>query len=87
MAEYDIGDEAGLLLLESAMRAMDRTAQAAALIEKHGVVTVDRYSQLRANPACAVERDSRAAMLSALKSLNLDLDQPLAKPGRPSAKG
>lgn len=83
IAEYDIDDQAGLLILETAMRAMDRMTMAAGLIDQHGAVSVDKFGQLKANPACAVERDSRAAMLSALKSLNLDLE-PLGKPGRTS---
>lgn len=81
--EYSIDDQAGLLILETALRAMDRMAMAAALVDKHGAVTVDKFGQLKANPACAVERDSRAAMMAALKSLNLDME-PLGKPGRPS---
>lgn len=83
-AEYGIDDAAGLLILETAMRAMDRMTMAAELIDKHGAVVVDKFQQLKANPACAVERDSRAAMMGALKSLNLDLE-PLGKPGRPAA--
>ena len=79
--EYDIDDQAGLLILETAMRAMDRMTMAAALIDKHGAVVIDKFQQLKANPACAVERDSRAAMMGALKSLNLDFE-PLGKPGR-----
>jgi len=85
MGEYDIDDQAGLLILETAMRAMDRMTMAADLIDKHGAVVVDKFEQLKANPACAVERDSRAAMMAALKSLNLDLE-PLGKPGRPPGR-
>jgi len=84
IAEYEIEDQAGLLILETAMRAMDRMAMASALVDQHGAVTVDKFGQLKANPACAVERDSRAAMLTALKNLNLDLE-PIGKPGRPAA--
>ena len=36
IAEYDIDDQAGLLILETAMRAMDRMTMAAELIEEHG---------------------------------------------------
>jgi P27 family predicted phage terminase small subunit len=85
ISEYDIEDQAGLLILETAMRAMDRMTMASELIEEHGAVTVDKFGQLKANPACAVERDSRAAMMAALKSLNLDLE-PLSAPGRPSSR-
>lgn len=82
--EYSIDDQVGLLILETAMRSMDRMAMASALVDQHGAVTFDKFGQLKANPACAVERDSRAAMMAALKNLNLDLE-PLGKPGRPAA--
>ena len=81
MDEYSIDDQAGLLILETALRAMDRMTMASELVDKHGAVVIDKFNQLKANPACAVERDSRAAMMGALKSLNLDLE-PLANPGR-----
>ncbi len=84
VAEYDIHDPAGMLLLQTAMEAFDRMRQAAALIEKHGVVTEDRFGQLRPNPATTIERDSRAAMLASLKALNLDLEPLRDGAGRPS---
>jgi phage terminase small subunit len=84
-AEFDLSDEGAAFLLESALRAFDRMNQAAALIEKHGVCIEDRYKQLKPNPACAVERDSRAAMLQAFKALNLDVVPP-GPVGRPPGK-
>ena len=39
--------------------------------------------QPRAHPLLAVERDSRAQMLAAMKALNLDLEPPRDGPGRP----
>ncbi|MBY0427874.1 MAG: phage terminase small subunit P27 family [Alphaproteobacteria bacterium] len=82
--DYAITDQAGRLLLETALTAFDRMRQAQALIDKHGAVTPDRFGQLRANPATTIERDSRAAMLHALKALNLDLEPLRDGPGRPS---
>ena len=79
----EANDSAGLLLLETALRAFDRMTQAQALIVEHGLVTLDRNGQLRPNPACVIERDSRSAMLMALKSLNLDLEPLHQRPGRP----
>lgn len=69
-------------MLETALRAFDRMNEAAALIDKHGVCVVDRYKQLKPNPAVTVERDSRAAMLAAFKQLNLDVmpSQPVGRP-------
>ena len=84
--EYDISDAAGLLLLENAMRARDRMEQASALIAEHGAVTLDRFGQLRPNPATTIERDSRAAMQSALKALNLDLEPLRDTAGRPPGR-
>ena len=82
---YTIEDPAGQLLLQTALEAMDRMNQARALIEKYGAVTEDRFHQLRPNPATTIERDSRAAMLAALKALNLDLE-PLRTAGRPAGR-
>jgi P27 family predicted phage terminase small subunit len=84
--EYAVDDEAGLLLLETALQAFDRLRQAQALIAEYGAVTKDRWGQLRPNPACTIERDSRAAMLAALKALNLDLEPLRDKPGRPPGR-
>lgn len=82
--EYELEDAAGLLLLETALQAFDRMHQARDLITKHGAVTLDRFEQLRPNPATTIERDSRAAMLGALKALNLDLEPLRDGAGRPS---
>jgi hypothetical protein len=60
--------------------------QASALIAEHGAVTVDRFGQLRPNPATTIERDSRAAMQSALKALNLDLEPLRDAAGRPPGR-
>lgn len=86
MTEYNIDDPAGRLLLESAMEAFDRMHQASDLIAKHGAVTVDRFGQLRPNPACTIERDNRAAMHAALKALNLDLEPLRDAAGRPPGR-
>lgn len=86
LIEYEIADAAGLLLLETALQAFDRMHEARALIVKHGSVTIDRFGQLRANPASTVERDSRSAMLSALKALNLDLEPLRDAAGRPPGR-
>ncbi|MFT4196763.1 MAG: hypothetical protein QM601_02430 [Pseudoxanthomonas sp.] len=81
--EFDLDDAGAAFLLESALRAFDRMNEAAALIDKHGVCIMDRYNQLKPNPAVAAERDARAAMLGAFKQLNLDVLPP-QKVGRPS---
>jgi P27 family predicted phage terminase small subunit len=82
-AEYAIADNAGLLLLQSAMESFDSMREAQKAVDKHGVTYLDRYQQPKANPACAVVRDSRAQMLAALKQLNLDIEPLRDGPGRP----
>jgi len=62
---------------------LDRIREAQAAIRKHGALVPDRWGTLKQNPACFLERDARAGMLSALKALNLDLE-PLRDRGRPS---
>ena len=84
--EYQIKDTAGLLLLQTAMQAFDRMNEAAKLISTHGACTQDRFGQLRPNPATTIERDSRAAMLAALKALSLDLEPLRDAAGRPPGR-
>ena len=81
-SEYAINDCAGQHLLQTALEAFDRMRQAQALIDEHGLCILDRFGTLKPNPAAVIERDSRAAMLGAIKQLNLDI-QPLAAVGRP----
>jgi P27 family predicted phage terminase small subunit len=83
-AEYCIRDEAGLLLLATALESFDRMRQAQAAIKTDGATVKDRFGQIRANPATTIERDSRAGMMAALKALNLDLEPLNDRPGRPS---
>lgn len=84
-SEFDLTDQAAAFLLESALRSFDRMTEAAELVAKHGIVVVDKFGQLKSNPATTVERDSRAAMHAAFKALNLDVLPPM-KPGRPPGK-
>lgn len=70
-ADYEIDDAAGQALLQAACEAYQRAQEARAAIDKAGAVTADRFGQLKAHPAIAIERDSRAAMISALRALRL----------------
>jgi hypothetical protein len=47
-------------------------------------VSTDRFGQLRAHPAVAIERDARDQMLRALKLLNLDIEPLRGRVGRPA---
>lgn len=82
-SEYSIDDDAGHLLLQTALECFDAMRSAQARIEADGMVTRGSTKQLTAHPLLAVIRDSRAQMLSALKALNLDLEPLRDGPGRP----
>ncbi|MEW5772479.1 MAG: phage terminase small subunit P27 family [Thermodesulfobacteriota bacterium] len=84
--EFEIEDSAALLILTTAAEAFDRMRQAQQLLKKQGATFLDRFGQVRANPATTIERDSRAAMLNALKALNLDLEPLQERPGRPAGR-
>ncbi|MBU5635493.1 phage terminase small subunit P27 family [Geomonas sp. Red69] len=86
LKEYDIGDEAGLLILQTGLEAFDRMRDAQAVIAKEGLTVKDRFDQPKAHPLTTVERDSRAAMLAALKALNLDLEPLQDRAGRPAGR-
>lgn len=79
-------DESALLILETALQALDRLREAQVELAKNGIVLLDRFGQSKLNPAVLVERDSRSAMLTALKSLGLDLEPVHSGPGRPSGR-
>ena len=81
VAQYRIADGAGLALVTTAAEAQDRIREAQAAIRKHGALVADRYGGVKQNPACFLERDARAGMLSAMRALNLDLE-PLRDRGR-----
>ena len=84
--DFDIADTAGILILTTAAEAFDRMRQAQATIAEEGAVVRDRFDQPKSHPATVAERDSRAAMLAALKALNLDLEPLKERPGRPAGR-
>lgn len=86
LEEYGIEDEAGRLLLQTAMEALDRMRLAQNAVKRSGATYKDRFGQPKPHPLLSVERDARAAMLAALKALNLDLEPLRDGPGRPPGK-
>lgn len=82
---YEIEDDAGLLILTTALEAHDRMKQAQAILDTDGLTVTDKFGQVKSHPLIPAERDARAAMLSALKALSLDLE-PVKKPGRPAGR-
>lgn len=83
--EYGIDDQAGLLLLQTALESFDRMRDAQSAIARDGSILPDRFGQLKAHPALTVERDARGQMMAALKQLNLDIEPLKDTPGRPPA--
>lgn len=83
--EYDIGDEAGRLLLQTAMEAYDEFQDAKVVVDKEGLTVRGDRGQIKAHPLLAVIRDARAQFLMALKHLNLDIE-PLNGIGRPPGR-
>lgn len=84
MKEYELGDAAGRLLLQTALEAFTRMRACQHAIALEGSQVADRFGQLRPHPLLAAERDARAQMLAALKALNLDIEPLRDRPGRPS---
>ena len=68
-----------LAVLAAGCEALDRTRQAQAAITADGAYVVGRFG-MKAHPALAVERDSRLAMIRALRELGLDLEAPASRP-------
>jgi P27 family predicted phage terminase small subunit len=64
-----------LPVLQAACDSLDRMSQAQAAIKREGAFVTGRYGA-KAHPAIAVERDSRLAMLRAIRELGLDLEPP-----------
>ncbi|HEX2526877.1 MAG TPA: P27 family phage terminase small subunit [Geminicoccus sp.] len=82
-SEYQIDDEAGLLVLQTSLEAFDRMRDAQKQIKKDGMTSKDRFGQTKSHPLLAVERDARAQLLAGLKALNLDIEPLNDRPGRP----
>jgi len=71
LSEFDVDDSAGLSLLEAACSSYQRAEDARALVRKEGLTIVDRFGQVKAHPACGIERDARGQMITALRALKL----------------
>jgi len=80
--EYGISDSAGLAILKTGLEAYDRAGSARQQIDSEGLSIFDKFGQQKAHPLIPVERDSRAAFLSAMKQLNFDVEPLRDKPGR-----
>lgn len=65
-------------LLTLAAEAWDRCTEARERIAEEGLTIKDRFGQLRAHPAVAIERDSRLAFARLIRELQLDVEEPEA---------
>ena len=80
-------DDDTLPILRELCEALDRKAEAQAILKAEGTIIEDRWKQKRQHPACALERDARLAALRAMRMLGLPLKEEASKrkPGRPPA--
>src|SRR5262249_18633813 len=70
VAGWDI-DRPGELVLLAACESLDRLRDCQRTLKTDGLTCEDRFGQTRAHPLLAVERDSRTALLKALRQLGL----------------
>jgi P27 family predicted phage terminase small subunit len=81
-ADFAIADAGGLALLIAACEARDRAEAAREEIAKAGMTFTDSKGNPRQHPLLVIERDSRAAMVAAIRALGLDVE-PAGEVGRP----
>jgi P27 family predicted phage terminase small subunit len=75
LAQLEDPDDGQLLILQGICESRDRVAQAQKEIKANGGITVlDRFGQPKAHPACAVEYQARAQILTGYRVLGLDLE-------------
>jgi len=86
LKEYDITDEAGIAILQTALDAFDLMNNCQEEVDEQGLTVTGDRGQIKAHPLLSVIRDSRAQFLMALKHLNLDLEPLRDKAGRPGGK-
>jgi hypothetical protein len=72
-AEHAFGDAASLSLLRTALEAHERARLCREAIQRDGMTFKDRFGQVKVHPLLASERDARAAFISAMRALNLNI--------------
>lgn len=75
LADFDL-EPHHVRLLTLAAEAWDRGEEAREAIATDGAYVKDRFGQLKAHPAVAVERDSRIGFARLLRELALDVSAP-----------
>ena len=80
------GDSEALQKLTTTLEAKDRLTKARTQIDMDGMILIDKFGQKKSHPLLSIERDSRAAFLSGLKSLNFNSENVKNRgPGRVSS--
>ena len=59
LSEYQIDDEVGLLLLQTALEAFGTMRCCDEQIKSDGLTVLDRFEQRKAHPLLTVQRDAR----------------------------
>jgi P27 family predicted phage terminase small subunit len=72
LRDFDLRDEHDRARLLAACEACGRMTEARTTLDAEGLTFLDRFGQPKPRPELAVERDSRIAMLRALRELGLD---------------
>ena len=72
-----------MVLLQTALEALDRREEARKVINKDGIVTVSPSGLKRAHPALKIEKESTAAFLQAWRMIGFNLEPPQDQ-GRPT---
>ena len=70
-------------ILLTAAEMWDRASAARESVQENGVMVMDRYGCLKANPACEIERSSKTLFLKSLRELGLDVEEPTAPRQKP----
>lgn len=81
VAAYVLEDHHLRLLTEAAV-SWDRAQEARRIIERDGIVVIDRFGQPREHPAVKVETASRTLYARLMRELDLD-GEPLPDPRLP----
>ncbi len=71
--DFTLDTRAAVAVLVTALEAHQRARECREQIERDGLTVEGRDGQLRVHPLVAAERDARAAWLSAIKTLGLEL--------------
>ncbi len=81
LRDYEVSDAHDLARLQVAAECADRCAEARGVIDRDGAYISDRFGGMKSHPALAVEKDSRALLLRAIREMGVDLVE--SRPSRP----